>query len=143
MSANTVGREHLRQLVVGAPIVALTLSGCSSNIPGTATSSDVGMSAHSVEWVSDPEGNPEVPLAVTLRGDGRFVVHADFPPGLYETYGPRTRSSCKWQRSAGTPSGPERIVDAGAGTERQVVLVEATDSIFQTEGCLPWQLLLR
>lgn len=142
MTADFFGCRDLRRMAGIATGLALSLSACSLTVSGTAVPLEVGVS-HSVEWVSDPEGNPEVPLSVTLRGDGQFLVNADFPPGLYETSGQRPRVPCIWRKSGKTAAGAERIVESGGGSERQVVSVESRDSTFQTEGCMPWRMVLR
>jgi len=141
MTADVCASRRMHQLAWIAPVLVVPLSACSLTVFGTAIPLGVGM-RHSVEWVSDPEGNPEVPLSVTLRGDGQFLVNSDFPPGLYETPGPRPRVSCRWRKYAKTPAGSERIVQSGGG-DRQVVSVETVNSTFESTGCMPWRMLVR
>lgn len=119
---------------------ASTLPGCTVDITGSAlpSSDSVG---NTVEWVTDPESDSKGILAVTIRGDGEFLVGADFPPGIYTSEGSRPGSVCAWQRISRDRLGSRTVVGAGSSRDQQTLAVLPTDSIFATWSCKPWRML--
>lgn len=123
--------------IIGA---AFAPSGCTVDIIGSALpqSDSVG---HAVEWVTDPESDSKGLLAVTIRGDGEFLVGADFPPGIYISGGSRPGSVCIWQRLSRHPMGSRTVVAAGSSLDPQIVVVLPTDTSFTTQSCQPWRMV--
>ena len=119
---------------------AFALSGCTVDITGSALPQSYSV-GHAVEWVTDPESDSKGILAVTIRGDGEFLVGADFPPGIYMSGGSRPGSVCFWQRLNRDPMGSPTVVAAGSSLDPQTVVVLPTDAIFATQSCKPWQMV--
>jgi len=84
-------------------------------------------------------GTTEATIAAnTIPGDGTFLVGKDVKPGTYRTTGPKTGSSCYWQRS-GDASGTNIIAnDNIAGPT--VVDIKSSDVAFKTSRCAAWTL---
>jgi hypothetical protein len=84
-------------------------------------------------------GSTEATIAAnTIPGDGTFLVGKDVKPGTYRTTGPKSGSSCYWQRS-GDASGTNIIANdniAGAA----VVEIKSSDVAFKTSRCAAWTL---
>jgi len=76
--------------------------------------------------------------ANTIPGDGTFLVGKDVKPGTYRMTGPKSGSSCYWQRS-GDASGTNIIAnDNIAGPA--VVDIKSSDVAFKTSRCAAWTL---
>jgi len=84
-------------------------------------------------------GTTEATIAAnTIPGDGTFLVGKDVKPGTYRTTGPKSGSSCYWQRS-GDASGTNIIAnDNIAGPT--VVDIKSSDVAFKTSRCAAWTL---
>ncbi len=84
-------------------------------------------------------GSTEATIAAnTIPGDGTFLVGKDVKPGTYRTTGPKSGSSCYWQRS-GDASGTNIIAnDNIAGPT--VVDIKSSDVAFKTSRCAAWTL---
>ena len=121
--------------------VAIALSGCSAKVQGIPVLPNGASPIHRVEWVTDPESDSSVLLAVTIRGDGTFYVGRDFPPGIYLSDGSLSGSSCRWQRLAHDSARAPVVIASGSGTGPQLIAIKATDSDFSTQSCKPWRLL--
>lgn len=83
------------------------------------------------EPVPAPPGPP-----IVLDHDGIYAVGTDVTPGTYASAGPGAEGPCYWRRI-----GPDDATLANALTKQpQLVVIEATDVAFKTNGCAPWQL---
>lgn len=83
-----------------------------------------------------PPGAPPGPApAAAIDKDGKFVVGKDIQPGAYHTAGPTAGGACYWKRLNG-----DKIVDNALSKKEQTVVIEPTDTAFQTNHCQPWQL---
>lgn len=81
-----------------------------------------------------PVGPPPGPQAIDQ--DGTYAVGTDIPAGVYASAGPVDGGTCYWKRV-----GADNATLGNALTKQpQVVVIEATDVAFKTNGCQPWQL---
>lgn len=72
--------------------------------------------------------------AVAIDADGTYAVGKDIAPGTYQSAGPVEGDACYWKRVGG-----ETILDNAMSKKAQAVQIEATDTVFTTSGCQPWQ----
>jgi hypothetical protein len=85
---------------------------------------------------ADPAGPPPGPKTTTIDHDGTYAVGTDIAPGAYASAGPVGTGTCYWKRLS--PDG--QIIDNALTRQPQVVVIEASDKSFKTDGCQPWQI---
>lgn len=77
--------------------------------------------------------------AVTVAGDGEYMVGQDMQPGTYKTAGPATGSlgDCYWERDKDSSGSMSSIIanDNLAGSGRVTV---NKGEIFKSKGCQDW-----
>ncbi|WP_299557588.1 hypothetical protein [uncultured Mycolicibacterium sp.] len=71
----------------------------------------------------------------TIDADGRYQVGTDIVPGIYKSGGPPEGKVCYFKRMAG-----DKLVENALTKQPQVIQIEATDTVFVTNDCQPWQL---
>ena len=82
---------------------------------------------------SAPE--PILPGPPAVDRDGTYVVGTDIIAGVYASGGPVDGGTCYWRRI-----GADDATLGNALTKQpQLVVIEATDVAFKTNGCQPWQ----
>ena len=89
---------------------------------------------------ADPTAPSPAPTAgqkTTIDADGTYTVGTDIAPGVYSTAGPAGDGTCFWRR-IGNPDGT--TIDNALTKKPQIVQIDATDTLFKTNGCQPWQL---
>lgn len=81
--------------------------------------------------------------AVTISGDGIFLVGSEVEPGSYRTTVPNASIGCYWARLSGLSGEFDDIIANGIGEPgaQQVVEIASEDEAFETEGCGTWELL--
>ena len=78
---------------------------------------------------------PILPGPPAVDQDGTYVVGADIIAGVYASGGPVDGGTCYWRRI-----GADDATLGNALTKQpQLVVIEATDVAFKTNGCQPWQ----
>jgi hypothetical protein len=80
------------------------------------------------------------PAAVTIPGDGTYVVGTDIKPGLYKTSGPAPDSigDCYWERDKDLNGGFDSILANDNTKGQTTVKILSTDAAFKTTGCADW-----
>jgi hypothetical protein len=73
--------------------------------------------------------------------DGMWLVPADVTPGTYKATVPADSPGCSWERRSSTSGTTDAVLESGTGTrgEVQVVIIQATDKVFQAQGCGIWR----
>jgi hypothetical protein len=142
-SAAAIDRWNLVRAATTASTMCLLLAlipGCSRETAGDVRTPGYVAQRNWVEWVTDPESNSHQPkyLEITLRGDGDFIVGADFPPGTYESQGGRGGQACRWLRLGSGPVGSKQVVKSGGGAGKQRVQIGQSDRLFRSNACQPW-----
>ncbi len=84
-----------------------------------------------------PAPAPPAGPKTSIGADGTYTVGTDIAPGVYSTAGPVGDGTCFWRR-IGNPDGT--TIDNALTKKPQVVQIDATDTLFKTNGCQPWQL---
>ncbi|MGY4650878.1 hypothetical protein ACVWWN_004674 [Mycobacterium sp. URHB0021] len=82
-----------------------------------------------------PGPTPPPGPKTTIDSDGTYTVGTDIAPGTYSSAGPVGDGTCYWKRVNGSD-----LLDNALSKKAQVVTIEATDTVFKTNGCQPWQL---
>jgi hypothetical protein len=78
---------------------------------------------------------PILPGPPVVDQDGTYVVGTDIIAGVYASGGPVDGGTCYWRRI-----GADDATLGNALTKQpQLVVIEATDVAFKTNGCQPWQ----
>lgn len=85
---------------------------------------------------ADPPPPPPAPKT-TIDQAGTYVVGMDIEPGTYTSAGPVENDVCYWKRMGGAEGGD--VIDNAMSKKPQVVLIDAADKAFKTDGCQPWQ----
>lgn len=73
---------------------------------------------------------------------GVWIVGADVQPGTYRSTGAGDGGYCMWSRHSTTGGGPMDAIIASDGALSPggvLVTIEATDKVFRTRGCAPFQ----
>jgi hypothetical protein len=85
---------------------------------------------------ADPTTTPPPAPKTSMDTDGTYVIGTDIVPGVYSSAGPAGDSPCYWKRRRG-----DEVLDNGLTKKPQVIGIEATDTVFKTSRCQPWQLV--
>jgi len=148
VGAMTVGAPMRRSRGSGPTLVGffygclcVLVAGCVIHSSGSGRPVPNLAVGKSIEWVTDPEADSRGFVSVTLRGDGIFIVGADFPIGTYISPGGRQGSTCEWRRIAMNPGGARWVVESGNGRGPQTVIINSTDLGLETDFCEPWRRL--
>ena len=84
---------------------------------------------------------PAEKAPATSMPDGQWLVGQDIQPGSYSVTVVAGSPGCSWERNASTDGSAASVLDSGAGTEGQTLVVEIrdTDAVFQSRDCGTWE----
>ncbi len=80
--------------------------------------------------------SPISDVVTSPEGDGTWVVHLEWPQGLYQAPG---GEFCYWERTSDFTGNLESIIQNGVGVGPHIVDIELTDVGFTTVGCGDWE----
>ena len=116
----------------GAPVPTTAAAATTTTVFATTTSP---LKTTTVAATTKPAS-----AAVTLPGDGTYLVGTDIKPGLYKTSGPAPggAGNCYWERDKDLDGTIDSIADNGNTAGQATVKVAVTDKAFTTSGCADW-----
>lgn len=92
---------------------------------------------------SSPAQPDTATVPVGQIGPGEWLVGTDVQPGTYRSDGPTEPGGyCMWSRKDAAGTGPLDNIIASDGSYdagQMLVTIEASDVVFQTRGCAPFQ----
>lgn len=78
---------------------------------------------------------PILPGPPAVDADGTYTVGTDIIAGVYASGGPVDGGTCYWRRIGAD----DATLNNALTKQPQLVVIEATDVAFKTNGCQPWQ----
>lgn len=87
-----------------------------------------------------PKAKPK-PKAVTIPGDGTFVVGDEVQPGTYKTSGPADSAfpNCYWARLKSTTGDFDDIIANDNPKGQTTITISSSDGAFESSGCEEWK----
>ncbi len=128
---------------VGAAIIAAFLIGLGAGqSSGSKTTTAAAVPAPATSAPAAPAATtpaaapaPAAPAAVTIAGDGTYLVGSDVQPGTYKSPGGDGRP-CYWARLKDASG--NAIIANNFADGPSVVTIAKTDAAFETSGCQTW-----
>ena len=124
-----------KKAVVAAAAIVLTACGGSSQKAAVTVTSTLEVTK-TVTVTGPPP--PSVPKTI-METDGTYRVGIDIVPGTYHSGGPSPggESDCYWARLSSL--NPTDIITNNISNGPQVVMIQPSDTAFQTRSCQTWQ----